>query len=224
MLPKCLRINFMKAIVIGSTGLVGEHVLQLLSTDNRFTSVTALVRKTGAIKSNKITYQIFDFDNMNAALISGDVLFCALGTTLKKAGSKEAQYKIDVTYNFETAKHAKENGVKFLAHVSSLGANAQSSNFYLRVKGELEEKLKELAFEKTIIVRPSVILGNRKEFRLAEKIGIIIMKGLGFLMLGPLKKYKGIHALKIAKCMIEGVCNSSNKGFQVIESDEIQRY
>ncbi|MDZ4665425.1 MAG: NAD(P)H-binding protein, partial [Bacteroidota bacterium] len=144
----------MKAIVIGSTGLVGEHVLQLLSNDNRFTSVTALVRKTGAIQSNKITYQIFDFDNMNAALISGDVLFCALGTTLKKAGHKEAQYKIDCTYNFETAKRAKQNGIKFLAHVSSLGANARSSSFYLRVKGELEEKLKELAFEKTIIVRP----------------------------------------------------------------------
>lgn len=214
----------MKAVVIGSTGLVGEHLLQLLDSDKRFTAITALVRKPGTIQSPKINYQIFDFDNMNAALLNCDVLFCALGTTLKKAGSKEIQYKIDVTYNFEAAKLAKQNGVKYLAHVSSLGADAKSSNFYLRAKGELEEKLIELKFEKTIIVRPSFILGNRKEFRLGEKIGIVVMKGLEFLMQGPLKKYRGIHAAKIAKCMIEESCNATVTGFNLIESDKLHNY
>lgn len=214
----------MKAIVIGSTGLVGEHLLQWLDKDQRFTSVTALVRKPGTFQSTKINYQIFDFNNMDATLLSGDVLFCALGTTLKKAGSKEAQYKIDFTYNFEAAKLAKQNGVNCLAHVSSLGANASSTNFYLRVKGELEDKLKALQFNKTIIVRPSFILGNRKEFRLGEKIGIVVMKGLAFLMQGPLKKYRGIHASQIAKCMIDESCNASINGYHVFESDKLHGY
>jgi len=214
----------MKAVLIGSTGLVGEHLLKLLNEDKRFTAVTALVRKPGVIKSQKINYQIFDFDNMDGALLNGDVLFCSLGTTLKKAGSKEAQYKIDLTYNFEAAKLAKQNGIACLAHVSSIGADSQSSNFYLRVKGELEEKLKALAFEKTIIVRPSFILGNRKEFRMGEKIGIFVMKGLSFLMQGPLKKYRGIHAQQIAKCMIEETCLKTNAGFNIIESDKMQKY
>ncbi|MBK7312202.1 MAG: NAD(P)H-binding protein [Sphingobacteriaceae bacterium] len=214
----------MKALVIGSTGLVGEHLLQLLELDNRFTSVTALVRKPGAIRSTKINYEFFDFDNMNGALLTGDVLFCALGTTRKKAGSKEAQYKIDLTYNYEAAKLAKQNGVTVLAHVSSLGANSSSSNFYLQVKGKLEDNLKAIGFDRTIIVRPSFILGDRKEFRLGEKIGIVIMKALAFLMQGPLKKYRGVQAAKIAKCMIEESCNASNKGFVILESDKIQVY
>ena len=214
----------MKAIVIGSTGLVGEHLLQLLDKDPRFTSVCALVRKPGALQSSKINYVVANFDQLDPLLVKGDVLFCALGTTLKKAGSKEAQYKIDLTYNFETARIAKANGVSKLAHVSSIGASAKSGNFYLRVKGELEEKLKDLNFDTAIIVRPSFILGDRKEFRLGEKIGIILMKALGFLMIGSLKKYKGVHAKQIAKCMIDEVCNTNNKGFQVIESDQIQAY
>jgi uncharacterized protein YbjT (DUF2867 family) len=214
----------MKAIVIGSTGLVGEHLLQLLDKDPRFTSVSALVRKPGTLQSSKINYVIANFDQLDPSLIKGDVLFCALGTTLKKAGSKEAQYKIDLTYNFETAQLAKANGVNKLAHVSSIGANAKSGNFYLRVKGELEEKLKALNFEKAVIARPSFILGDRKEFRLGEKIGIILMNALGFLMIGSLKKYKGVHARQIAKCMIDEVCNTTSKGFQIIESDNIQHY
>lgn len=214
----------MKAIVIGSTGLVGEHLLQLLDQDPRFTSVSALVRKPGTLQSSKINYVVVNFDQLDASLVNGDLLFCALGTTLKKAGSKEAQYKIDLTYNFETARIAKANGVNKLAHVSSIGANAKSGNFYLRVKGELEEKLNALNFETAIVVRPSFILGDRKEFRLGEKIGIVLMNALGFLMIGSLKKYKGVHAKQIAKCMIDEVCNTNNKGFQVIESDHIQAY
>lgn len=214
----------MKAIVIGSTGLVGEHLLQLLSNDPRFTQITALVRKAGIVSSPKITYQIVDFDHLDPKLITGDVLFCALGTTIKKAGSKEAQYKVDFTYNYITAQFAKQNGIKTLAHVSSLGANANSSNFYIRTKGELENKLQALDFDKTIIARPSIILGDRKEFRLGEKIGIGVVKALTFLMIGPLRKYRGVHAQKIAKCLIEEACNESRKGYNIIESDLILKY
>jgi uncharacterized protein YbjT (DUF2867 family) len=214
----------MKAIVIGSTGLVGEHLLQLLSNDDRFTQVTALVRKAGSINSPKLTYQIVNFDQLDPKWITGDVLFCALGTTIKKAGSKEAQYKVDFTYNYVTAQLAKQNGVKTLAHVSSLGANEHSANFYIKTKGQLESKLKALEFDKTIIARPSIILGDRKEFRLGEKIGIGIVKALTFLMVGPLRKYRGVHAKKIAKCLIEEACNESRKGFNIIESDRILKY
>lgn len=214
----------MKAVVIGATGLVGEHLIRLLEKDQRFSEVEALVRLPQNSSGAKIKFTVFDFENMDAAKVKGDILFCALGTTIKRAGSKEAQYKIDHTYNLKVAECAKRNGTMVLAHVSSIGADAKSNNFYLRTKGKLEEDLQHLSFDRVIVVRPSFILGNRKEFRLGEKLGILLMQLISPLMVGKLKRYKGVHAEKIARCMIEESCNQANKGFKIIESDFIQNY
>jgi uncharacterized protein YbjT (DUF2867 family) len=214
----------MKAIVIGSTGLVGSHLLNQLEKNTQFTEVIALVRKP--VNSNLLKAQqvMMDFDNMDPECFHGDVLFCALGTTIKKAGSKSEQYKVDYTYNAEACRLAKLMGVKILAHVSSIGADSSSSNFYLRTKGELENTMRELRFDKSIIARPSIILGDRKEFRLGEKIGIVVSSILSPLMVGPLKKYKGVHASKIAAALLTEALNKETKGFQIIESDGIQNY
>lgn len=214
----------MKAIVIGSTGLVGGHLLERLHKNPHITEVVALVRKQTNFPYQKVACKVLDFDNINPDLLTGDILFCALGTTIKKAGSKEIQYRVDFTYNAEAARVAKLQGVKTVAHVSSIGANSKSSNFYLRTKGELEQLLTQLSFEKTIIVRPSIILGERNEFRLGEKIGIVFATLFAPLMVGKLKKYRGVHAQKIARCLITEALNSNNKKLCIFESDVIQNY
>jgi uncharacterized protein YbjT (DUF2867 family) len=214
----------MRAIVIGSTGLVGSHLLSQLEENTQFTEVIALVRKSENSNLSKAQQVVMDFDNMDPECFRGDVLFCALGTTIKKAGSKEEQYKVDYTYNAEACRLAKQMGVNILAHVSSIGADSSSSNFYLRIKGELENTMRSLAFEKTIIARPSIILGDRKEFRLGEKIGIVVATILSPLMVGILKKYKGVHASKIARALLTEVVHKETKGFHIIESDRIQNY
>lgn len=149
-----------------------------------------------------------------------DDIFCAIGTTIKKAGSQENQYRIDCEYPNNIAKLAKENGAKQFALVSSIGANKNSNNFYLRTKGDLEEKLKSLNFNSLIIMRPSLILGNRKEFRLGEKTAIIFAKIVSPLFIGGLKKYKGVNASNIAQSMILH-SNNGNQGLKIVESAEI---
>jgi len=191
------------AIVIGATGLVGTELVNQLTSDDDFIVIKLFVRKVTPFNHPKIEEYIFDFNAMHlsAELIIGDVVFCCLGTTIKTAGSKESFSKIDFSYVFNFAQLAKRNGVHSFALVSSLGANANSSNFYLKVKGELETNLTRLKFKNLIIVRPSMLLGNRTEFRLGELIGKKIMSLLSFIFIGKLKKYKGIEANKVAKAM-----------------------
>lgn len=214
----------MRAIVIGSTGLVGSHLLSLLEKHPAVTEVVALVRTARKSDTTKVKFVQFDFERMNSDLLKGDLLFCALGTTIKKAGTKEAQYKVDYQYNANAARLAKQQGVKVLAHVSSIGADSRSSNFYLKTKGELEKTMEALRFEKTVIARPSIILGDRQEFRLGEKIGILLARLLSPLMIGGFKKYKGVHASKIALALVTEAFNEKRSGYEVIESDAIQNY
>lgn len=214
----------MKVIVIGSTGLVGSHLLSLLEENALVSEVIALVRDSRPSEYKKVKNVAFNFNQMNPELLKGDVLFCALGTTIKKAGSKENQHRVDYTYNAEAARLAKAQGVKVLAHVSSIGADSKSTNFYLRTKGELENALAALHFDKTVIARPSIILGNRKEFRLGEKIGILLAQLFSPLMVGKFSKYRGVHASKIAAALVKEAFDSNTKGFLIIESDAIQNY
>ncbi|MBA2613219.1 MAG: oxidoreductase [Bacteroidetes bacterium] len=179
-----------------------------------------LVRRKTELNHLKLEERIVDFDNIDASIIKGDDIFCAIGTTLKKAGSKENQYKIDCEYPFKIAQLAKQNNVKQFILVSSIGASAKSSNFYLKTKGELEEKIAGLNFNAFIILRPSFILGVRKEFRLGEKIGIFFAVLLGPLFIGRLKKYKGVKAITIAKKMIKAA-NENLNGKVIVESDKI---
>lgn len=208
------------ALIIGATGLAGSKIVNQLNNSKFYSNVILLVRRKSEFNHLKFEERIIDFENIDANLVKGDDIFCAIGTTIKKAGSKENQHKIDCEYPLKIAQIAKANNVKQFILVSSLGAHAKSSNFYLRTKGELEEKISALNFETFIILRPSIILGKRNEFRLGETIGIFFMSILGPLFFGGLKKYKVVHASSIAKRMIT-LANENLKGKQIIESDKI---
>lgn len=191
-------------LVIGATGLVGESLVKQLLEDDDFSVVKIFARKQLVLNHQKLEQHVIDFNSIEkyADLIKGDVLFCCLGTTIKTAGSKEAFIKVDYTYPYKFAQQAKRNGVEKFVLVSSLGADKNSSNFYLKVKGDVEADLSRLKFKNLIIVRPSMLLGNRKEFRLGEVIGKKIMKALTFIFVGKLKKYKAIESRTVAKAMI----------------------
>lgn len=190
--------------------------------DDTFSRVTIFVRKELAIAHNKLNQQVIDFNSLNQykELVKGDVVFCCLGTTIKTAGSQEAFKKVDFTFPTEFAKIAKQNGISTFLLQSSLGANAKSNNFYLKVKGETEEAIQNLSFNSFATFRPSMLLGDRLEFRLGEKIGKIIMRALAFLFIGKLKRYKAIHVNQVAKTMIKQ--SKLNKtGNTIIENEEM---
>jgi uncharacterized protein YbjT (DUF2867 family) len=210
------------AIVIGATGLIGSFITLKLLEDNRYEKVKVFVRNHTGIKHPKLEENIVDFDLLKnrRAEFSGDELFSALGTTIKKAGSKEAQYKIDFTYQYETAKAALENGVKSYFLVSSIGANYKSNNFYLRLKGELDEKVKQLYFERIRIFRPSILVGSRNEKRTGESIGIKA-SGIVTSIIPGLKKYKPIDASVVAEAMIKSANSASSERMIIYNSNEI---
>lgn len=207
------------ALLIGATGLVGSNILRLLLGDDRYDTVLVFHRRATGISHPKLKEHVIDFDEPKKwkHLVTGDHLFSALGTTIKKAGSKDAQYKIDYTYQYEVARIASENGAQGYALVSSLGANADSSSFYPRIKGELDEAVQKLNFDQVLILRPSFLDGNRDEFRFGEKIGIMVAKV--FCKIPGLKKYHPIKAEVVANAMIKGLNSSTNK--QILEGEKI---
>lgn len=166
---------------------------------------------------------LVDFDHLekHRDLIKGDVAFCTLGTTIKKAGSKEAFTKVDYTYVMNFADVLKHNGVFRFLIVSSLGVNENGGNFYLTVKRDVENSLKKMNFDSLVIVRPSMLLGERKEFRLGESIGKVLMKGLDFLFIGKLKKYKAIQASVVARALLK-LSKTDLENISVFESDRLQ--
>lgn len=208
------------ALLLGATGLVGGHLLQQLLESPHYVEVVALIRRPLEVQHPKLRQEILDFDHPDSAKIKGEDLFCALGTTLRKAGSKEAQYRIDCTYPYEIGKIARQNGIKQYLLVSSVGADARSSNFYLQTKGDLEEKIKALGFESFVSARPSFLMGERAEFRLGEKIGIGLFKV--FAPLIP-RRYRGIEAEKVARALIV-LANQEQKGTHFVESEELQAF
>lgn len=208
------------AVVIGSSGLVGSHLVDQLLLSSSYSKIILINRKHAQGNNTKIEEHLINFDQPDLSSIKGDDVFCAIGTTLRKAGSKEAQFKIDCQYPSQLAALLKENGAKQFILVSSLGANATSSNFYLRTKGQLEKNIEAFNYHSTIFVRPSFILGDRKEFRFGEKIGIAVFKLISPLLLGTLKRYKGVTASNIAFTMITKA-NQNLKGIHIIESESI---
>jgi uncharacterized protein YbjT (DUF2867 family) len=208
------------AIIIGATGLVGSTLVKQLLENPIYSKVILLLRKPLKISHSKLIQEVTDFDKLNASKIVGDDLFCAMGTTLAKAGSKEAQYKIDCTYPYEIGRIAKANGVKQYLLVSCVGANFDSSNFYLRTKGDLEKKIESLGFQNFVSVRPFMLLGGREEHRLGEKIGTVLSNLLSPLLFGGLRKYHGIQAYDVAKSM-QQFANQGLSGVKYAEYDEI---
>lgn len=211
-----------KAIIIGSTGLIGNYLLELLLADANYSQIIALVRKPVLTKNTKLIYIETDFKNLDrlSSQINGDCLFICIGSTMKKAGSKEAFLKIDYDIPVNVAHIAKKNGTSSCIVVSSLGADQNSSNFYLQTKGKMEQAIEKLGFQKTVFMRPSILLGNRQEFRFGELIGKIIMKAIGPLFIGSLKKYRGINGKTVAEAMLK-VALQDNTGIFKYESNEI---
>ena len=193
------------AILIGATGLVGSHVLNLLLKNERYSKVKVFHRRSTGVAHDKLEEQIINFDDIESwsDQLTGDELYSAMGTTIKKAGGKEAQYKVDVTLPLNVAKAAAENGVKKYSLVSSAGADSQSRLFYPRIKGELEEAVKSLSFERTTIMRPSILDGERDENRSGEQFGLGVMRIAG--KIPGLKKYRPIPARQVARAMIHSL-------------------
>jgi len=211
------------ALIIGSTGLIGSQLLNLLLDSNDYIKVISFVKRDTGIKHKKLTQHIIDFDKpeMYKEVVVGDDFFCTIGTTIKSAGSKNAFRKVDFEYPKQFAAFALQHKVNQFLLISSLGADENSSNFYLKTKGEIENFLKNCDFESVSILQPSLLLGNRTEFRLGEKLGAFFMKTFSFLFLGNIKKYKPIESKTVAKALLK-IAQTNTKGFKIYESDAIQ--
>lgn len=190
------------AIIIGATGLTGSQLVDLLLTDDRFTKLVVFGRRSIEITHPKLEEHIIDFDHPEywRDLVKGDVLFSALGTTLKKVGSQDAQYRIDYSYQYQFAVAAAANQVPTYVLVSTAFANPASSGFYVRMKGELERDIKELPFKHIQIIQPGPLDGDRKENRVVERRGLKALKFLNKLNL--FIKYRPIHVRIVAQKMI----------------------
>jgi len=210
------------ALIAGATGLVGKACLYALLENKAYTRIIALVRKPLAIKHHKLHQVIVDFENLNQAAseMMADDVYCCLGTTIKVAGSQENFKKVDYHYPIELAKIGLQNGATRFMVVSAMGANPQSAIFYNKTKGEMETAMKQLSYHFIGIFQPSLLLGDRKELRVGELIGKAVMKGLGFLFLGPLKKYKAIQAVVVAKAMIT-MALGNLEGIHTYQNDNI---
>ena len=192
----------MKALIIGATGATGTELSKQLLEQEEFTEVHVFVRHVPKINHPKLNVHKVDFNDINAwsEKLKGDVLFLAMGTTLKTAGSKEAQYKVDVNYQFETAKAAANNNVPKLILVSSIGANYKSIFFYPKIKGLLEEMVKKLNFKSIYILRPPVLNRGEAMMRATEKKTIALIKS--FNKIGLLLSQKPMTILLLAHKMI----------------------
>ena len=212
------------ALLVGATGLVGGFVLENLLQEDYFSKVIVLSRKQIAKQHPKLTQIIANFDDMenNASQIVADVIFCCLGTTIKKAGSQAAFKKVDYEYPLKIAEVAKQNGASTYLIISAMGADKNSFIFYNRVKGEIEEAIAKLNFNTFHILQPSLIAGQRPEKRTGENIANKFFPIVNKLLIGSLSKYKSIQAPQIAKAMVH-FAKSDTKGVMIHDSGELQK-
>ena len=209
------------AIVFGSSGLVGQQLVQQLIQNNTYQKIKLFVRKNPNLVNSKIEIIETKFDNFHllSSKIKGDDCFFCIGTTKKNSPDKSEYKQIELDLPKKIANLAKQNDIQSFIFVSSGYANSKSSGDYLRFKGLVEEELISLKFNVLGILRPSFLLGNRKEKRIGEKIGIFIFKILSPLMMGPLKRMKPIHVKLVANAMIK--IAQLNLRQVIFESDEI---
>lgn len=209
------------AIVLGSTGLIGAELVKLLQASPHYGSILLLNRRPSGLVHPKVAERIIDFDAPDLSGISGDDLYIAFGTTLRKAGSQAALHRIDCAYPTAIASLLRERNLKRVLLVSSVGADTASSAFYLRTKGQLEQNLIALGFEQTVIARPSLLLGRKGDFRLGEESAMLLMKLLSPLMFGSLRKYRAIDASKVARCLVQAA-GSGSPAVQFVDYDQMQ--
>mgnify|MGYP001242381323 CR=1 FL=1 len=209
------------ALLFGASGLVGSHLLNLLISNNNYSKIKLFVRSKIDIIDPKIEIIQTDFNNLenHREDIKGDDCFFCIGTTKKNSPDKNEYRRVELDLPKKIAQISKSNDIKSFIYVSSGFADPKNSGDYLKFKGLVEEEIKSLNFEKIGILRPSFLLGNRKENRVGEKIGIFIFKLLSPIFVGPIKKMKPIHSEKVAKAMIK----IANENIQktIFESNEI---
>ena len=208
----------MHALVLGGTGASGQEIVKLLLNDSHFSRVSIFVRRKVDIEHEKLDIHQIDFSRLNEYkdLVRGDILFSALGTTKSDAGSKEKQYLVDYTYQYEFAKMASDNGVPHYSLISSLGANKHSLFFYPKIKGELEESVKLLPFNTIQIFQPPSLIRQTELMRTAEKLSVKFFNRL--TAFGVLKSLKPLHVKDLALKMINEAKSSQLEKINVFSN------
>ena len=199
------------ACLLGATGLVGGFCLEELKRTNAYGRIVVITRRAlNLCPHPAVTEKVTpDLSKLSPADIQGiDDVFCALGTTIKRAGSQAAFRAVDYNLPMIAARAAKQAGVKQFMLVSSIGADPESNNFYLRTKGELERDLMAVSFDALHIFRPGLLLGHRNEYRAGESIAQKAAPALNLLLLGPLRKYRSIPAATVARAMVGAALQS----------------
>ncbi len=211
------------ALLLGGSGLVGGLCLDYLLNDSYYTQVKVLVRRPLSVEHPKLIQHQVDFDKLKDqhSKIKANDVYCCLGTTIKKAGSQKAFRKVDFGYPKEIAVLSHANGAEQFMLISALGANPNSSIFYNRIKGEVEQAIAQCGFQGFYIFRPSLLLGERQERRLSEEFGQKIFQWFSFGFMGWLKKYKPIEGKAVAFAMLQ-MAKEKRRGKQIFESSHIQ--
>lgn len=214
----------LKAVIVGATGLVGRELVRLLLNTKKYDKVIVIARRRLSIVHPRLEQQLILFDQLHECprqwFEDADV-FCTLGTTIKKAGSKEQFEKVDNHYVIETAKIAKQSHSNKFIVITAMGSDEQSKIFYNRVKGKTEQQLQQLQLQQLIIVRPSLILGERNEVRFGESLVAKLSMWLSFIFKGKMKKYKPIQAKDIAIGMFK-LAKLCKESLIIVSSDEIE--
>lgn len=210
------------ALVVGATGLVGTELVKLLCNDEKYDMVKVIVRRPLTYSHPKLVVLVREFEHITQEDV-GEVkdVFCCLGTTIKKAGSRETFKKVDFTYPQSIAALAKKQKVEHFLIISAMGADENSSFFYSRVKGLIEKELIAMDFPQLSILRPSLLTGERNEFRLGETFGAIVFKVINPILVGPLEKYRSIPGKQVAFAMKFIALNSNHRKVSVYTSDKI---
>lgn len=209
----------MKALVIGATGATGKDLVKRLLEDGSFEQVDVFVRREVEAESPKLKVHPVDFDRMDdwKHLLTGDVLFSCLGTTIKAAGSQKEQWKVDYTYQLETAREARRNGVPRYVLVSSIGADPRSKVFYTKMKGRLDEEVAKLGFSGCFILRPPSLVRKDSD-RFGEKVSVAVLKGLN--RIGLLRSLRPMDTDDLAAAMVL-LAKDGGEGTRIIESQAI---
>ncbi len=204
----------MKVMLLGATGLTGGKVLEGLLARDEVSSVVTPVRRSLSLSHAKLEQHEIDFDRLDehGDLFAVDAIVCCLGTTIKKAGSKEQFRKVDYGYPIKAAELGRAKGAKAFLLMSAIAASSSSTVFYNRVKGELEDGVKALGYPCVSIYQPSLLLGERQEHRSAEALGMKAMPLINRALIGPLEKFRGIEAATVARAMVNEVCALAKDG------------
>ena len=200
-------MNAQVAVVLGASGLIGNHLVNHLCRDDAFAKIIIITRRSFNHRSTKVINKVVDFNSkleISNSFETADVVFCAIGTTQKKAGGDKAVYrKVDFDIPVNVAKVALVKGVQQYVLVSAIGASSKSGNFYLKLKGEVEEAISAIGFKSVYLLRPSILLGKRNESRLGETVGKVLMGAVSKLLIGSMSKYRPVSADDVAGAMVK---------------------